>query len=452
MLRRALSHPNAPIVVGAALGVATTAAYLIGSGRSFGYDAAATFGNFVATPNLIDAFAVHSAMPSMPLKSIASNDHVFLSLISHVIYSLTGSRSEVVYRLVPALAAGGTVGVSAAVLARRFGLLAGACAGIFIATNPMFVENSRDLRGYSLAALLALLATILLLRYLAPAQKWPGRGALIGYALLLGLAIATHVFVIVVLACHVAWVAMRRLQADLKWLAPAWIAAIAIGVAANANIEIMEFVQHGFPPSMFNPAFPLYLVLFLVGAPAVLPLGLWLSTAGLGLWAARREARVWAAIAVVAVVVAILWLLLQPAYLYPRFFIFLIPGVAYLMAAAIRRWWVLAPVVVAGAIVAIVAQAPGYTEDPLALPQAANVVERARAGGGNPCVIHSDESILSAYTTAFTVVTTADQLNGCSEVVIVSWNVDPTLRDLAVQQFPRLIVLPAYYHAVVLGR
>jgi 4-amino-4-deoxy-L-arabinose transferase-like glycosyltransferase len=439
-------------VVGAALGIATTAAYLIGSGRSFGYDAAATFGNFVATPNLIDAFAVHSGMPSMPLKSIASNDHVFLSLISHAIYSLTGSRSEVLYRLVPALAAGGTVGVSAAVLARRFGLLAGACAGLFIATNPMFVENSRDLRGYSLAALLALLATILLLRYLDPSEKWPGRGALIGYALLLGLAIATHVFVIVVLAGHVVWVAMRSSSVDIKRLAPAWVAAVAIGVAANANIEIMEFVQHGFPPSLFSPAFPLYLVLFLVGAPAVLPLGLWLSTAGLGLWAARREPRVWATVAVVAVVVAILWLVLQPAYLYPRFFIFLIPGVAYLMAAAIKRWWVLAPVVVAGAIVAIVAQAPGYTEDPLALPQAAHAVELARAAGGNPCVIHSDESVLAAYTTAFTVVTTADQLNGCSEVVIVSWNVDPRLRDLAAQEFPRLTVLPAYYPAVVLGR
>ncbi|HXB04998.1 MAG TPA: hypothetical protein VNY77_09070 [Candidatus Angelobacter sp.] len=452
MLRRALSHPNAAIVVGAALGVATTAAYLIGSGRSFGYDAAATFGNFVATPNLIDAFAVHSAMPSMPLKSIASNDHVFLSLISHVIYSLTGSRSEVVYRLVPALAGGGTVGVSAMVLARRFGLLAGASAGAFIATNPLFVENSRDLRGYSLAALLALLATLVLMNSLSPKGTGLGRGAGVGYALLLGLAIATHVFVIVVLAGHVAWIAMRRSRADIKQFLPAWIAAFAIGAAANANIEIMEFVQHGFPPSLFNPSFPLYLVLFLLGAPAVVPLGLWLSTAGLGLWAARREPRVWAAVAVVAAVVAVLWLVLQPAYLYPRFFIFLIPGVAYLIAAAIKRWWVLAPVVLAGAIVAIAAQAPGYTEDPLALPQAANAVEQARAAGGNPCVIHSDESILAAYTTAFTVVTTADQLGACSEVVIVSWNVDPTLRDLAAQEFPRLTVLPAYYHAVVLER
>jgi len=448
VIRRALSHPRAPIVVGAVLGIATTAGYLIGSGRSFGYDAAATFGNFVATPNLIDAFAVHSAMPTMPLKSIASNDHVFLSLMSHFIYSLTGSRSEVVYRLVPALAAGGTVGVSAVALARRFGLLAGACAGLFIATNPMFVENSRDLRGYSLAALLALLATI----SLSPSGRGLGRGARVSYAVLLGLGIATHVFVIVVLAGHVVWIALRRSWPDIRRLAPAWIAALAIGVAANANIEVMEFVQHGFPPSLFSPAFPLYLVLFLVGAPVLVPLGLWLSTAGLGLWAARREPRVWAAVAVVAAVVAILWLILQPAYLYPRFFIFLIPGVAYLMAAAIKRWWVLAPVVVAGAIFAIAAQVPGYTEDPLALRQAANAVELARAAGGNPCVIHSDESVLDAYTTAFTVVTTADQLNGCSEVVIVSWNVDQTLRDLAAQEFPRLTVLPAYYRAVVLRR
>jgi hypothetical protein len=439
-------------VVGAALGIATTAAYLIGSGRSFGYDAAATFGNFVATPNLIDAFAVHSAMPTMPLKSIASNDHVFLSLISHLIYSLTGSRSEVAYRLVPALAAGGMVGVSAAVLARRFGLLAGACAGLFIASNPMFVDSSRDLRGYSLAALLALLSTLMLLNSLSLKGIGLGNGARVAYALLLGLAIATHVFVIVVLGVHVAWIAMRRSRADINRLAPAWIAALAIGVAANANIEVMEFVQHGFPPSLFNPAFPLYLVLFLVGAPVLLPLGLWLSTAALGLWAARREPRVWAAVAVVAVVVAILWLVLQPAYLYPRFFIFLIPGVAYLIAAAIKRWWVLAPVAVAGAIFAIAAQVPGYTEDPLALPQAASAVELSRAGGGNPCVIHSDESVLDAYTTAFTVVTTADQLTGCTEVVIVSWNVDPALRELAAQEFPRVTVLPAYYRAVVLGR
>src|SRR5438552_5587266 len=142
-----------PALAGIILGLVTTALYMIGSRRSFGYDAAATFANFIATPSLLDAFAVHSAMPTMPLKSIASNDHVLLSLISHLIYSATGSRSEALYRLVPALAAGGTVGVMATILSRKFGLLGGISAALYIATDPLFVDNSRDVRGYSIAAL-----------------------------------------------------------------------------------------------------------------------------------------------------------------------------------------------------------------------------------------------------------------------------------------------------------
>src|SRR4029077_19272658 len=114
---------------------------MIGANRSYGYDAAATFANFVATPSLWDAFALHTVLPTVPIKGVASNDHVLVSLFSHVIYSLTGSRSEVVYRLIPALAAGGAVGVTPAVLVRRFGALAGICAGLFIATDPLFVDN-----------------------------------------------------------------------------------------------------------------------------------------------------------------------------------------------------------------------------------------------------------------------------------------------------------------------
>src|SRR5579859_4831648 len=113
-----MQRSHRPLIAGAILGVATAAVYLIGANRSFGYDAAATFSNFIATPSLWDAFAVHQALPTIPLKNVASNDHVLLSLVSHLIYSATGSRSEAVYRLLPALAAGGTVGLAAAVLVR----------------------------------------------------------------------------------------------------------------------------------------------------------------------------------------------------------------------------------------------------------------------------------------------------------------------------------------------
>jgi hypothetical protein len=438
-------HHRAPVIAGSILGAATAAVYLIGSSRSFGYDAAATFANFVATPSLWDAFAIHSVLPTVPLTQVASNDHVLLSLLSHIIYSTTGSRSEVVYRLVPALAAGATVGLTISALAQRFGLLGGICAGLFIATDPLFVENSRDLRGYSLAALGAVLATLIL------AGRWT-RWRLIAYALVLGLAIATQLFVIVVLIVHVAWIATRKSWPQLRQLAPAWIAAAAIGVAANANIQVMEFAQHGYPASVFYPTFPRDLVLFLVGAPVLGTLGLWLSTAGLGLWRLRARPWLWAAAAAVAAVVVALWLGLQPAYLYPRFFIFLVPACALLMAAAIDRWKVLAAVVAAGAVVAGWSQASLFTVDPLALPQAAAAIERLQAAGKRACVIHSDEQVLAAYTGDFTVVSTPDQLAACDAVVVVSWAVDLSLRDRAAQEFPRATALQAYYPAVVLER
>jgi hypothetical protein len=433
------------VAAGVLLGAATAAVYLIGSNRSFGYDAAATFANFVATPSLRDAFAVSTVIPTVPLKSVASNDHVLLSLISHLIYSATGSRSELVYRLVPALAAGGVVGVSTTALAQRFGLLAGAAAGLFIATDPLFVENSRDLRGYSLAALGAVLATVIL------AGRWT-RWRLLAYALLMGLAIAAQLFAGVVLLMHVAWIISRRSWPQLGRLAPAWIAAAVIGVAANANIQVMELLQHGYPPGVFYPTFARDLLLFLLGAPVLIPLGLWLATAGLGVWTLRGQPWLWAGIAVVIVVVGVLWVGLRPAFLYPRFFIVLVPACALLMAAAIARWRVLGPVVVAGAVVAAISQVPGYVEDPLALPQAAAAIERIKAEGKQACVIHSDEQVLAAYTKDFSVVSTPEQLASCGAVVVVSWNVDLAIRDLAAQQFPQATLLQAYYPAVVLER
>jgi uncharacterized membrane protein len=435
-----------PTIAGLVIGMATTAIYLIGSNRSFGYDAAATFANFIATPSLWDSFAVHSVLPTIELKSIASNDHVLLSFLSHLIYSATGSRSEVLYRLLPALAAGGTVGVMATVVSRKFGLLAGLSAALYIAAVPLFVDNGRDLRGYSLAALCSVLATVLL------ASEDRSRARRIAYALLMGLAIAAQLFAAVVLIAHVVWTATRREVQPVIQLAPAWIVAALIGGAANANIQFMELVQHGYPPSLFNPDFPRDLVLFLFGAPVLLPIGLWLSAAALGLWVLRAEPRVWASVAVIVVVVAILWLGLKPAYLYPRFFIFLVPAGAFLMAAAIARWKVLAPVVLVGVVAAVASQATGYTQDPLALPQAAAFVDRTHAAGRTACVIHADEQVLAAYTTNFKVVSSADQLSGCDAVVVVSWNVDLALRDQAAQQFPRRTILPAYYPAVVLER
>lgn len=433
--------------IGLALGIATAIAYLIGSGRVFGYDSAVTFANFIATPNLLDAFAIHSQQATIPLAQIAGNDHVLVSLVSHLIYSLTGTRSEIVYRLLPALAAGGTVGVATAVLARRFGLAAGVSAGLYVATNPMFVENSRDLRGYSVAALCGLLATVMFFQ-----GRW-SRWRLVLYGALLGLAIAAHVFAGLVLVAHVLWIAARRSWPDIWKLLPAWALAAAIAIAANGYILWIDVTQHGFVSRQFTDGFPSDLLFYLVGARSLLAIGLWLSAAGLGLWALRRDRPMWVAVALVIVTVALLWLVVEPYYLYPRFFIFVIPGIAYLLAGAVQRWQVLAPVVVLGAVAAAVSQVPDYTADPLALRQAAAAVQQGNAAGKHVCLIHSDEQVLGAYQAGgFTVVDDDSRLAACDEVVVVSWAIDIPVRDQAANEFPTRTLLPAVYPTVVLGR
>ncbi len=434
------------VAIGVALGAAAAAAYLIGSGRVFGYDSAVTFANFIATPNLLDAFAIHSQQATIPLAQIAGNDHVLVSLWSHLIYSLTGTRSEVVYRLLPAIAAGATAGVTAAVLVERFGVAAGVSAGLYVATNPMFVENSRDLRGYSVATLFGLLATIIFF------GKWT-RWRLVLYGLLLGLAIAAHAYAGLVLVAHVLWIVARRSWGDLPRLAPAWAIAAAIAVAANGYILWVDVTQHGFLPKQFTDGFPSDLLFYLLGAGSLLAIGLWLSAAGLGLWALRRERLVWVAAALVIATAAALWLVIEPYYLYPRFFIFVIPGIAYLIAAAVKRWKVLAPVVMLGAVAAAVSLVPGYTDDPLALRQAAAAVQQGDAAGKRVCLIHSDEQVLGAYqASGFTVVTDASQLASCDEVVVVSWAIEIPVRDEAAAQFQKRTVLPAEYPTVVLEK
>ena len=116
------------------------------------------------------------------------------------------------------------------------------------------------------------------------------------------------------------------------------------GVSANGYILWVDVTEHGFLPKQFDPTFPRDLLLYLLGAPSLLALGLWLSAAGLGLWALRKERLFWVSVGLAAAAAAVLWLVVEPYYLYPRFFIFLIPGCAYVLAAAVKRWKVLAPV------------------------------------------------------------------------------------------------------------
>jgi hypothetical protein len=168
----------------------------------------------------------------------------------------------------------------------------------------------------------------------------------------------------------------------------------------------------------------------------------------------RGERWLWISLITISAGVAFLWIVLHPAYMYPRFFMFLVPGSAYLIAAAVKRWkLVLAPAVILGAGAAVAYLVPGYTQDSIAVRESAAVIEQARAEGRRACLIHWDEQVMGAYSTSFYTVTSRDQLAGCDLVVVVTWAVDVPLRDQAAKEFPRATILKAYdYPAVVLER
>src|SRR4051794_15081168 len=91
--------------------LATAVAYLPGSGRTLDYDGAVTVGSFVATPSLLDPFR----------RQAVFNNHPLFSFLEPLVSSATGSRSELLLRLLPIGFGAATVGVLAWALARRFG-------------------------------------------------------------------------------------------------------------------------------------------------------------------------------------------------------------------------------------------------------------------------------------------------------------------------------------------
>src|SRR4051812_39318619 len=145
------------VLLGTLLGLATFAAYSVGAGRAMSLDSAATVGHFVLTPSWVD-----------PLRrQVDLNNQPLFSFLERIVVRVSGSHSEPVLRFLPMLAAALTVGLLTVVAARRLGAVAGVTAGVVLATNATFVIESRDVRGYSLAALCSVVATVLLAQLLA---------------------------------------------------------------------------------------------------------------------------------------------------------------------------------------------------------------------------------------------------------------------------------------------
>jgi hypothetical protein len=414
-----------PDVLGIGAAGATLAFYTLGSGRAFGWDASNTVANFVATPSLLDPFR----------RQVSFNNHVLFSALDHVVYSLTASEEEWVLRVLPTLFGAAIVGVLCWAMARRFGALAGVVAGSVVAVNPLAVREFREVRGYSLLVLCALVSTLLLLRLAA--NPSPSRSLVGAYCLVAGLGVATHLYMLGVLVAHAAVVIDGR-RSVKRWLRR-WLGAAALGLAVSAVPVTKALATHQY--RTFRPWFPLQLPYELLGAEGLAFVAL-AAVVIAGLSQVRRQQRVVRPACAVVVIVLIAWVL-APEGLHTRYFLWLLPVVGVLAGIAVARRPILVVLVLVAVGAEVVTGVPKLGQDQVPNRVAAALIERGQREGLRTCAIRSTATTLAAYAKGFTKITLPDQLATCDLVVAAAGSADSSLVSAAARHFPHSVVLPA---------
>jgi hypothetical protein len=411
--QQAESSSRRQVLLGVAAGVVVGAIYFIGAGRALDYDGSVTVGSFVRHGRLLDVFRT----------TYAFNNHPYFSFVEHLVWD-AGGHSEASLRLVPIVCATVTVGLLAMWCARRWGMIEGLVAGSVLAANPLYAQLSRSVRGYSLMVLGCTVATLLLIDARGRKGSMPAAQTVM-YVIAFGVAVGAQAYSALVLAAHIAILISER-RWDTAWRRRIE-AVIAIGAVPYVATLRQLFDAARTRKGYFETDFPLVAARELLGHQfvAVIALAV-LTTMAFSTYGVRR--RLGLAFAAIAIELLIVWVVLHPFDLYPRFVVWLVPAVALAAAAAVaHRPWTLAIVGLAvGAMV--ISQTATWSTDPVASRQMARIVEAVRANGQQPCAAGYSTEVLLGYTRAVPSARTVRELEGCDLVFGV---VDSSARQLA---------------------
>ncbi|MEU7896720.1 glycosyltransferase family 39 protein [Nonomuraea sp. NPDC049152] len=275
--------------------------------------------------------ATRSMSQIMTMLSHVDAVHGLYYLIAKGMAALAGQAGEAVLRLPSVAAITAASAGLAAIGCRLGGRGVGLAAGLLFAALPVVSQYAHEARSYALVALLAVVASWLLVRGIQDG----GRRWFAGYAVVLALAGLTNLIALSIVAAHAATV---------LWTRPArrtvlhWLAAATAGVLATLPLVLIAFPQKG----------------AVAWIPAPAPRGLWVALCGLagsaagavvlvalitaGAWHGRSRTPGVAAVALpwmVAPSVALLVLLPFQSLFLPRYLFFCVPGWALAAAAGI---------------------------------------------------------------------------------------------------------------------
>lgn len=290
---------------------------LPGLGSSFTYDESVTVGYFVRAPTFVDAVT----------SQIVFNNHPAFTAVAWLVDAL-GGTTEAWMRAPAVLAGVACVIVVARFATERFGLVPGLAAGAFVATNPLFVELSRQARGYSLAALAVAASSVLVAR---TSGAW-SRPLPATYSAAVAVGLLAHLYVAIAIAAHGAYVLGFGDRVVLgRWFRWSVVGGAAAVIGYLPMLDTMAAAAEA-RKGAFVPDFPGQVAEALFG-----PVGLGaLAIATIAVGAALTP-RILPSIAVAALLVGFVWIVLQPFDLYPRFLVSVVPAVGLLLGAATAR-------------------------------------------------------------------------------------------------------------------
>jgi mannosyltransferase len=250
-------------------------------------------------------------------------------------------------RSLSALAGIVTIPVAWAVARRLAGTRAGAIAGLLLAVSPLMVWFSQEARAYALATLLATITLLCVVAWLRERRdRW-----LIGWALAAALGLATHYFVVFIVAPELVlmWHQARRSRS----LTAASALVLAVGAAlvplalAQRGTGHADYIAQGslgtrvlqVPKQLLlGYASPSQLLTSIVAAVLILAGALWPLIASP---ADRRRARVPLIVGLVCVVVPVVLAVVGIDFLDTRNLLPALPPLyvsAAIGFAAFRRW------------------------------------------------------------------------------------------------------------------
>jgi hypothetical protein len=295
-------------------------------------------------------------------------------------------------------------------------VIAGLGAGTVLALNPIFFEQIRQLRGYSLSTMAVTVAAAAMWASCADRRRrW-----LVLQGVFMVIAVTTHAYSVVTIAMlAIATIALGRVRVAhfVTWGAAA-IAAFVI------SLPLLDDMQNNATArgTRFFGRFPVNLTRALTGWEWV-PVVLTLMVVGVGIVILGRTSRRHALALGLSGgffvgVVMLLWLIVQPVDLYLRFFVSVLPMIAVMAGIGFGRVPVAGRVALIGVIgISLVPGVGDILDVSPTIREAAAIADRARDAGYEVCGWQAEP--LAVYTPPVRLVAGISDFESCEFYVSV---------------------------------